>query len=62
MNTLNFNDADLKANREGRLSDAQAKRLDTDVEIIQQKTRYTRGYGGNIGCNRDWCTSHSIFL
>lgn len=40
MNTLNFNDADLKANREGRLSDAQQKRLDTDVEMIQRHSRY----------------------
>ena len=36
MNTLNFNDADLKANREGRLSDAQAKRFDAELDQIQQ--------------------------
>jgi hypothetical protein len=31
MNTLHFNDADLKANREGRLSDAQIKRFEAEV-------------------------------
>jgi hypothetical protein len=40
MNTLNFNDADLKANREGRLSDAQQKRLNTDVAMIRQHSKY----------------------
>ena len=46
MNTLNFNDADLKANREGRLSDAQQKRLDTDVAMIQRHSKYMFwGYG-----------------
>jgi hypothetical protein len=36
MNTLHFNDADLKANREGRLSDAQQKRLDVTIQIIKR--------------------------
>lgn len=39
MNTLNFNDADLKANREGHLSDAQAKRLDAEADQIQQQSK-----------------------
>lgn len=37
MNTLNFNDADLKANREGRLSDAQIKRLDAEGDRFQKQ-------------------------
>jgi hypothetical protein len=41
MNTLNFNDADLKANREGRLSDAQKKRLDAQVAQIRRVTGWT---------------------
>jgi hypothetical protein len=47
MNTLNFNDADLKVNREGRLSDAQQKRLDAELDQIQQWSKL--GLWGSIG-------------
>jgi hypothetical protein len=40
MNTLNFNDADLKANREGRLSDAQRKRLNDEVDRMSWQTKH----------------------
>jgi hypothetical protein len=40
MNTLHFTPADLEANREGRLSDAQRKKLDADVENIRKYSRY----------------------
>jgi hypothetical protein len=40
MNTLNFNDADLKANREGRLSDAQAKRVEAQAAQFRKVVRW----------------------
>jgi hypothetical protein len=50
MNTLKFTDADLKANREGHLSDAQQKRLDADVDMIQRHSKYMLwGYGLMFG-------------
>jgi len=48
MNTLNFNDADLKANREGRLSDAQQKRLNVDLDMIHQHSKYMLWFMGAI--------------
>jgi hypothetical protein len=40
MNTLHFNDADLKANREGRLSDAQRKRLNDEIDRMSWQTKH----------------------
>jgi hypothetical protein len=40
MNTLNFNDADLKANREGRLSDAQMKRLEAETDPNRPQSKF----------------------
>lgn len=48
MNTLKFNDADLKANREGRLSDAQAKRFDIEVDRLQVQRKYSLWSGVTV--------------
>jgi hypothetical protein len=39
MNSLRFSPADLEANREGRLTDAQRKRLDADMELMHRQGR-----------------------
>jgi hypothetical protein len=39
MNTLRFTQADLEANREGRLSDAQIKRLDGEIDTLRRQVR-----------------------
>jgi hypothetical protein len=39
MNTLHFTPADLEANREGRLSDAQIKKLDADLDTLRRQVR-----------------------
>jgi hypothetical protein len=48
MNTLHFNDADLKANREGRLSDAQIKRFEAEVDRLQLQRRYSLWAGVTV--------------
>lgn len=40
MNTLNFTDADLKVNREGRLSEAQRKIFEVYVKELKSRARY----------------------
>jgi hypothetical protein len=40
MYPLKFNEADLNANRQGVLSDAQRKRIDADVETILKYSKY----------------------
>jgi hypothetical protein len=40
MYTLRFSDVDLEANRQGYLSDAQRKRLDADVDMLRQQSKY----------------------
>jgi len=39
MYTLRFSDVDLEANRQGYLSDAQRKRLDSDVDMLRRQSK-----------------------
>jgi hypothetical protein len=41
MYTLQFNDTDLNANRQGVLSEAQRQRLNADVATLRQYSRQT---------------------
>jgi hypothetical protein len=40
MNTMHFTEVDLKANREGRLSDAQRKRLNYEIDRMPWQPRH----------------------